>query len=532
MPGMPHAPHPRSTLRRPWMLTVLFAAALLLSFLLQLPTWRVADWGQFAFYDPGTTLKGDMLLAKGYVPTVDFGYTHGLLSLIYGRVGFGVLGRSPGAFLVLTLLLEMGMAWAVARILVAAGIGRKGVWVMLAALPMAVMPAYLTLTHPLEAMLILLGLAAQAEGRRAQALALATVCVFVKPSMGYVYGFVLLMIIVWNVVRHRRVAIGERLGAIVRQVGPAAGVGVGVFVVLSLGFGMGAVVQTLVPTTGAKTYAATGFGFFRESGRAFWWPGNVVDFFITPACVFLLAAAASLVGAVWAGWMLIRRPVISPRQIVSRQRAWEILLTAGVLHTAFLVGFYGWPGSWSYYSYLPSLGLMLVVVLLPVRRDWRRVITLLVIVVLLVSHGSLIGTINQAWRGKSRVAEAGNLWVYPAQFAEWQQALDATQGRKTLVMTNGFVPRLPPAVTMPDAWFPEPGIPTASEVARVKAQVEGTECVIVWWEYRGFDVWNSAELMPLHGGFRAVFTGTWFTVLEPTGEQECQPIAAREVGAV
>ncbi len=505
---------PTRRMRRVWVLTGIFGVALLVSFFVQVPTWRVADWGQFAFYDPGTTLKGDMLLAKGYVPTVDFGYTHGLLPLIYGRVGFAVLGRSPGAFLVLTLVAEMGMAWAVARILVAAGIGRKGVWVMLAALPMAVMPAYLTLTHPLEAMLILLGLAAQAEGRRAQALTLATVCVFVKPSMGYVYGFVLVVIVVWNIVRHRRVGVGERGLAILRQVGPAAVVGVVLFVGLSVYFGTGAVVRTLAPTTGAKTYAATGFGFFRESGRAFWWPGSVVDFFITPAFVFLLAAVASLVGAVWAGWMLIRRPVISARQIVSRQRAWEILLTAGILHSAFLAGFYGWTGSWSYYSYLPAIGLMLVVVLLPVRRDARLAITVALIVLLLVSHGSLIGTINQAWREKSRVAEAGNLWVYPAQFAEWQQALEATRGRKTVVMTNGFVPGLPPTVMMPDAWFPEPGIPTASEVARVKGQVEGSECVIVWWEYRGFDVWNSAELMPLHGGFRAAFRGTWFTVLE------------------
>ena len=497
-----------------WVLTGIFAVALLVSFFLQLPTWRVADWGQFAFYDPGTTLKGDMLLAKGYVPTVDFGYTHGLLSLIYGRVGFAVLGRSPGAWLVLTLVTELVMAWAIARMLVAAGISRKGVLVLLAALPMAIMPAYLTLTHPLEAMLILLGLAAQAEGRRSQALALATVCVFVKPSMAYVYGFVLLVIIVWNIVRHRRVGVVERGLAIVRQVGPAAVVGVGLFVGLSLYFGTGPVVHTLVPMTGAKTYAATGFGFFRESGRAFWWPGNVVDFFITPAFVFLLAGVASLVGAMWAAWMLIRRPVIPATQILSRQRAWEILLTAGILHTAFLVGFYGWTGSWGYYSYLPSLGLMLVAVLLPVRRDLRMTITVLVIVVLAVSNGSLIGTINQAWRGKSRVAEAGNLWVYPAQFAEWQQAVEATRGRKTLVMTNGFVPQLPAAVTLPDAWFPEPGIPTASEVTRVKGQVEGSECVIVWWEYRGFDVWNSAELMPLHTEFRPVFSGTWFTVLE------------------
>lgn len=516
-PVVRESPHPRPPRGRPsrrWGLTLLFAAALLVSFFLQLPTWRVADWGQFAFYDPGTTLKGDMLLARGYVPTVDFGYTHGLLSLLYGRLGFAILGRSPVAFLVLTLLLEMVMAWAIARILVAAGISRKGVLVLLAALPMAIMPAYLTLTHPLEAMFILLGLAAQAEGRRSQALALATVCVFVKPSMAYVYGFVLLVIIVWNIVRHTRVPMAERFFSIVRQLALAGAVAAVLFTGLSLYFGTGPVVHTLLPTTGAKTYAATGFGFFKASGRAFWLPPSLAEFFTTPAFAFLVAAMASGVGAVWAAWMLIRRPAVPATQVLSRQRAWELLLTAGILHTAFLLGFYGWTGSWSYYSYLPALGLTLVAVLIPVRRDLRLAVSIALIVLLLVSHGSLVGTINKAWHDKSRSADAGNLWVYPDQFAEWQQALDATHGAKTLVMTNGFIPRLPPTASLPDAWFPEPGIPTNSELARIKAQVQASECVITWWEYRDFDVWNSPELKPLHADFRPIFTGKWFTVLQ------------------
>ena len=66
----------------------------------------------------------------------------------------------------MTLLLEMGMAWGLARILVATGMAAAVavLLLVLVGLPMAVMPAYLTLTHPLEAMLILLALAAQAEG--------------------------------------------------------------------------------------------------------------------------------------------------------------------------------------------------------------------------------------------------------------------------------------------------------------------------------------------------------------------------------
>ncbi len=71
-----------SSSRSIWKMTGWLLLMVAVNFILRLPTWRSADWGQFAFYDPGTVLKGDMLLSKGYVPTVDFGYTHGLLSLL------------------------------------------------------------------------------------------------------------------------------------------------------------------------------------------------------------------------------------------------------------------------------------------------------------------------------------------------------------------------------------------------------------------------------------------------------------------
>ncbi|HUO06956.1 MAG TPA: hypothetical protein VM008_01375 [Phycisphaerae bacterium] len=518
----PASPNPRvsAAQRRLWTLAALFLTAILISFLLQLPTWRVADWGQFAFYDPGTTLKGDALLAKGYTPTIDFGYTHGLLSLLYGRLGFALLGRTPSAFLTLTLFTELVMAWAIARILVAAGISRKGALVFLAALPMAIMPAYLTLTHPLEAMFILLGLAAQAEGKRVQALVLATVCLFVKPSMAYVYGFLLTVIIIWNIVRHSRVTWSERLFSILRQLFPAAVTGITLFIALSLWFGPAPVLRSLLPIAGARTYSATHFGFFTENGRAFWLTATSGEFFITPAFAYILAAAASLFGALGSAWMLIRRPVVPATQILSRQRAWEILLTAGLLNTAFLLGFYGWPGSWTYYSYLPSLGLAAVTVLVPVRRNPRLFIAVAVIALLLLSHTQLIGTIFAAWRDKSRSPDTAGLWAYPDQFTEWQEALQSTRNQNTLVFTNGWIPQLPPHVSLPDAWFPEAGIPTTSELARIKAQAQASQCVILWKNYRPFeDAWDSPELTPLHDDFKPIFTGKWFTVLQRTTPQ-------------
>jgi hypothetical protein len=479
---------------------------LLASFLLQLPTSQVGDWQQFAFYDPGTVLKGDVLLGKGYVPTVDFGYTHGLLSLLYGRAGFAVVGRTAWGYWVLTLLCEMGMTWGFARMVRALGLSWWGLAVLLVGLPMAVMPAYLTLTHPLEAMLIVLALAEQAEGKRGRALVLMTVCIFVKPSMGYVYGAVLLAVMVWETTR------GRRVGQMVRGVAGAAIVGVVLVAGLSAWVGVGPVVRTLLPVTGAKTYAATGFGFFNTSGRALWWGQPWWAYVGTPVGVYLLGAAVCAGSAAYAA---ARRFRAVPKEEAGRGRRWEMMGTIGLLHTAFLLGFYGWTGSWTYYSYLTVWGLLLAVEEVRGGAGERRVrwAAGVLLGALVLSHAALVGVAVHGWMYKERPAGAGGLWVYDDLWQDWNHALAEVGGRRAVVMTNGWVPTLPGNVELPDAWFPEPGIPTEKEVARVKAQVDRAECVVVWWEYRNFDLWNSAAFAPEREAFGEGWKGEFFTVM-------------------
>jgi hypothetical protein len=491
-----------SPFRRLWPLAGIIAGLLLINFLLRLPTSQVADWGQFAFYDPGTVLKGDLLLSKGYVPTVDFGYTHGLLSLLFGHIGFGLLGRTPTAFFVLTLATEAVMAWAIARILRATLTTRSPLAIFFMALPMAIMPAYLTLTHPLEAMFILLALAAQAEGKLPQALALMTACLFVKPSMAYVYGFLLTLLILWNMRSRKTWQIEPFIPALATLVILFAG--------LSQWMGVSPVLKTLFPTTGAATYAATGFGFFSADGRAFWLPANPLTDFLTPAAFFLLSAAAITIGALWALSKLFKTTPVDGTAN-PRHRAREILFTVGVLHTAFIFGFYGWTGSWTYYAYLPILGVTLLVSLLPHRMRTGAVVAS--VVILLLSHTQLIGDIAGCWNGKTRTQQSAGLYAYPVQMQEFEDALRATDAQPTLLMSNGYVGNLPVNISLPDAWFPEPGIPTASEIARVKAQAMQSQCVIVWWEYRRFDLWNSPEFSDVRSRFQPVFQNEYFTVL-------------------
>ncbi len=517
-------------------LTGVIAAILLASFLAQWPTQQVADWKLFSFYDPGTILKGDWLLAKGLVPTVDFGYTHGLVGLLYGRVGFALLGRTPWAFLALTLLVELGMAWGLARILVATGMARR--WpvllLVLIGLPMAVMPAYLTLTHPLEGMLILLALAAQAEGAavrkwgtgggKAKALVLMTVCLFVKPSMAYVYGFLLVVLIVWEE--------RGRLGRIVWTMLPAAVAMAVMCVLLGMRFGWMPVVRTVLPFTGAKTYATTGFGFFKASGQAFWMPEHLWMYVATPVGIFLVAALACAAGGGLGLGKVLRRPTVGgmTAESMATRRNWELLLTIGFLHTAFLLGFYGWMGSWTYYSYLPVLGLALfgLLVFEKLRMQVRVFVGLTGLMVL--SHRELVGRVYDGWFHKTPVATAGpgaepGLWRYSLDYDQWMQALAEVKDKPAVVMTNGFLFDLPENIEMPAAWFPEPGIPTASEIMRVKRQVADADYVILWNEYGegvghpDLSLWGSEEFAPERGEFREVLTTAQaaFTVLRRSG---------------
>lgn len=498
-------------------LTLIVAGLLLLSLLAQWPAGGVADWRQFAFYDPGTTLKGDLLLQKGYVPSVDFGYTHGLLSLMFGRAGFAVLGATWRAFLLLTLLTEMAMAWGLARLFIATRLARRkaSLLFVLLALPMAIQPAYLTLTHPLEAMLILLALAEQAEGKKPRALALMTVCLFVKPSMAYVYGLVLLVLIVWE----RR----ARMRDVLRDIAPAGMVLGALMATLALRFGWMPVFRTLLPLTGARTYAATGFGFFSARTRdELWWPADKSWLIVGPGGVYLIAVGAGVIGAVgYAAGRIMRRPAaepdghggVVPASAMGAPVNGQLLVTLALLHSAFLLAFYGFSGSWTYYAYMPVLALPLAVAVFVQRR--RTAVFVALAVLMGLSYGVRLAGCWISWSNKTPMAAAGpgampGLWREPDEYAAWNSVLKICGSRPTLVLTNGYLADLPPNISMPDAWFPEPGIPTTREIARIQQQVDQAEYIVLFGHLasEGVELWTSGEFQSRRGQFEEVRTFT------------------------
>ncbi len=227
-----------------------------------------------------------------------------------------------------------------------------------------------------------------------------------------------------------------------------------------------------------------------------------------PGTVYVLAAIGCAIGAFLALPRIFLRPAQVPENAAAlvATRDTELLLTIGCLNTAFILGFYGYHDSWHYYSYLPVLGSALLMMLL-LRGAGRARAFVAASVLMFLSHGVLIAITIGAWAGKTTAgsgpaAEPG-LWRYTAVdgkeslYEQWEAVVKAagTGGAKTLVLSNGYLFDLPANVEMQDAWFPEPGIPTDAEVARVKAQAERAECVILFKDYsnEGVELWGRKE---------------------------------------
>ncbi len=502
-----------------WLLAVGLALVLVLLQIWQLP--RIAGWTFFSFYDPGTALKGDLLISMGMKPAIDFGYTHGLASLLVAHWGFVLLGRTPAAFLMMTAIMEVLMALVIARFALAMRLSRPALWFLFLALPVAIMPCYLTLTHPLEALLLLWALAEQACGRREWALAICTACLFVKPSMAYVYGLLLVIWTLWDWTRQERTVSG-----LWYRTAPALFTGLIMAGAMIWRFGIQSLLLTIVPITGMRTYHDTHFGFFSRSGLQFWSPAYHAWYYylLTPAGIWLVMSAillwvlffrglekklvgGSLLQRITSGG-LIGDFIQTPNAFL------ETALSMALMHIAFVLGFYGWKYSWEYYSYLPVLFTAVVI-----SRCTVRPIQLVVVLGLLAvcSQAYNAGLTLWCWHGKVRNYQTGYLWAYPQQLTQWQYVVRKVQGHRTLILSNGYLPWMPSKMYMPLSWFPEPGIPTTIEMRRLKTQALVAHYIVVRRGYGKFGLWANPAFGAVRRHFSMIWQGTYFSIWRKDG---------------
>ena len=478
---------------------VLLAVAVL-NFAANIP--KILDFNQFAFGDPGWALTVDAMLDAGLVPTRDFTYFYGLLTLLVDRAWFAVAGRTPEAVVGLYAVANLASTVGVIRVLRAAEVGRWGWLLGAAAIPLLVVPGLIpSPAHALEPALLVNALAFQIRGRLGWALALATVAVFVKPSLGYVYGLLLVVHVVtgWP---HRW---PNRLTQFIPPI-VAAAVLAGV---LSAYFGWDAVVRTQLPLGAGKAYEEGNFGFFSGIGRKFWQPEapSPAYYLRTPAGVWVLASLVLLFGTVRAVGRL-------------REPGCQLIVTCAVLHVVFVCVFFGNQWSWIYYPFFPFLGAAVVVDRLGGKAGeasdgawvWRALGRVMFGLFLLVDVTWVGFGCANLWQNHQRSSVTAGLYATGQYELVWAQVRRAAEKDRVFVLTRmGCAPLLTPGVEGPRSWCLIRAIAVPAEMDYVREELRTSDWVLVpnWHDN---DLVGWPEFAPLMRSFRPALRTSWFTL--------------------
>jgi hypothetical protein len=396
-------------------LLILFSVETLAINLARLPESMRFD--RYAFCDHGANLTLQYLIAQGLRPSLDFGYHYGLLPALIGRVWFGLFGATPWSYQAAMVVADLLCAWAITRILWQLKVGGTGLALAVITLGYAFQATYVNFAHATEAVLLSHALAEQARGARSRALALAAAAVFAKPSMGWVYGLLLVILIARDMSRS-----GFNFSRFLRALSPGAMVFLGLAATLSLVYGAPAFFHTVFPIEGVSNYRALNFGLM-AAGRGLWdpegypWIIYIIDAsgYLVVSTVFLCASALLLLRSNCAGRLTARRC--------------ELVVSCAILHVAFLALFFGNRWSWVYYSYVLMIGTSVAV---SFGRLQHRIG--LAFCVLAVFSWTDIAYWSYRWaRTTGPAPTTAGLWAPADEAREWTQVQSMAVGRKTVV---------------------------------------------------------------------------------------------------
>ncbi|MGE3817957.1 MAG: hypothetical protein AB7I30_00840 [Isosphaeraceae bacterium] len=455
---------------------------------------------RFAFFDSGAEFVRLHLWHQGDRPSIDFGYQYGLTLLLIQDLWYRIFGMTPGAFQSLVLTSNLFAAWGLWRFAMACRLGLSGQVLIVASVPEILGTASISTAHNLEPALLIHAMAEQALGRYAHALALATACVCIKPTMAYVYGALLLS---WLIVSMR-----AQPGVIVRACLPAAALGLTLVAVNLQVFGWEPVRNTLFPMEAADVYRISGYGFFHGSGRQFWaLPGaRLIDYFRYEVGYWLLGTLLLVVGALgslarlaWSWW----RDSSSPRLYD------ELIICCALMHVLFVTLFFGNRGSWVYYLVILVLGLA---VLTKLGRT-HAVIGAGLAILMLGSDYSKARQTAREWTSLVRSDELQDLWTRPEVREEWRSVRAMTRGvDPVLIAEYEGAAVILPNFTRPRCYF-EPGRTLAFNIRRKRRQLSEARWIVATLDYDwlGKRLWRPAMADALDG-CEAVWQGSHFAV--------------------
>jgi hypothetical protein len=425
---------------------------------------RFNYWGKsfdfWAFSDIGANLTVQNLLKQGFRPAVDFGYHYGLLPLLVGRFWFTVFGSTPVACSLFMTSGTLLVCFALARFAARLRLGLPSLTLLFLALPLATETGP-NLAHVLEAVLISNALADQAAEKHERSLALAGAAAFAKPSMAYLYGGLLVLMIAW----HLRISRELSVRALWRAAQPA------IVTVLVIGgllvsvYGAEPLLKTLLPVEGVRAYKALNYGFLKEGGNLWHPPGARLGYYAGTVAGFWLAATLWLIGC---GVMAVSRLWRESTDRV-RKPADEMIACCALLHTSFIIFFFGSAFSWIYYCYVLVMG---VAATATFGGTSKYLVFILAVMSAVGQKASFVGNYRLRSTGEPN-QETAHLWVTAPERREWQQVLRLLDDRCTaaghqavVLDEQGCVELLYPQFGMATTLYLFPGLATRQEVDR------------------------------------------------------------------
>ncbi len=452
-------------------LSLLFGMETLAYAIFRLPTDLGFDAN--AFGDRGDFLSISYLVAHGSRPALDFGYHWGLLPILLARVWFALFGATPQANETIMVLCAVLVAMGIARMAAALHLGTIAIVLIIVALPFA-FPTF-TLTYALEAALLSNALAEQAAQRPSSALALTTAACFVNPSMAYLYGFLLLIGLLWRSPKRDDDSDSPiNRATIVRTATPALITGIVLILVLCAVYGPLPLAKTILPLAGMAAHRNQASGFFNGVGRDFWYEPHLgLPYYLFSVVGFWTAATLWLIVAgLQAGRRLLSAPPAPDISVATD----EFILTCAILHVTFVTVFFGSEVSWRYYCYILVMGVAAISI-----RDTQsaRVAGVLAVMALLgnVSH---FAQIAGQWRITTPSPVTAGMWASSEEVREWEQVQRAIDGHHALLLTAmGCGPVLSAQFEPPFANHFNPGELMPDQLARLMRQIDGAQRIVV-----------------------------------------------------
>jgi len=433
-------------------------------------------FARFAFGDNGWPLVVDGLLDDGLNPVTDFGYFYGLLTLVVDRAFFAVFGRTPDATIGFYGVCALAVAIGMARAMIAVKMKPLPALFFVSTAALGTIPrGFPSTAHALEAALLMTAIAEQVSGRSHRSLALVVLAVFCKPSLGYVYGAVLLALLLRESDRWKKLAPAAILGAIL-------------VLGLALRFGWEALLRTQLPFDAMRAYRNEGYGFLFGTGRLFWLPekpdfdyyfGGVVGTWLIASAVLLISALRSR-----RRW---REPIPGT------------ILTCAVLHFTFVFVLFGNQFTYIYYTYVLFAGCAIGL------NGWPRRLRGIVAVGLYVA--CVCGQSEWLWNRDCWTRNNTGRWTETAglnapvdlarEWGEVRRIAEKYPGdrRKALVVTRMGCPQfLAPELDGPHWWCLIEGFTDETELERARDQIRAAEWIISPdWHDNNLMKWKSFE---------------------------------------